>query len=68
MCSVEKWSSKSEVVLQDCLASTDWNMLFRNSVDSVDKLITSVSGFIKNCIADCHHSESLLLSQPKALD
>ena len=49
--SVEKWSSESEALLQDCFASTDWNM-FLYSFDSVDELTTSVTCFIKKCSAD----------------
>jgi hypothetical protein len=49
--SVEKWSSESEIMLQDCFASTDWNM-FRDSADNNDELNTSVTGFKRKCIGD----------------
>lgn len=38
-------------MLQDCFASTDWNM-FRHSADNIDELTTSVTGFIRKCISD----------------
>lgn len=37
--------------LQDCFASTDWNM-FWDSSDGIEEYITSVTGFIKKCNND----------------
>jgi hypothetical protein len=45
--SVEKWSSESEILLQDYFASVDWNM-FRDSTDNINELTTS--GFIRKYI------------------
>lgn len=50
-CIVEKWSPESDIMLQDCFASADWNM-FRDSADDIDKLTTSVIGFIRKCIGN----------------
>ena len=51
MLSMEKWSSESEAMLEDCFARADWNM-FRYSADSIDKLTTSINGFIRKYISD----------------
>ena len=51
MRSVKKWSFELEAMLQYCFASADWNM-FWDYVDSVDKLTTSVTGFIRKCITN----------------
>ena len=37
--SIKKWSDKAEVKLQDCLASTDWNM-FWDSSDGIEEYTT----------------------------
>ena len=37
--------------MQDCFASTDWNM-FRYSSDCIAEYSTSVTGFINKCIED----------------
>ena len=37
--------------MQDCFASTDWNM-FRDSSDGIEEYTTSVIGFINKCIDD----------------
>jgi hypothetical protein len=44
----EKWSPESEIILQDCFNSADWNM-FQDSDDNINKITTSVSGFIRKC-------------------
>ena len=49
--SVEKWSTESEVILQDCFARADWCM-FQDSADNIDELTTSVTGFIRQCIGN----------------
>jgi hypothetical protein len=49
--SIKKWSDDADAKLQDCFASTDWNM-FRDSSDGVEEYITSVTGFINKCIED----------------
>ncbi|KAK6304264.1 hypothetical protein J4Q44_G00248500 [Coregonus suidteri] len=41
----------ADAKLQDCFASTDWNM-FRDSSDSIEEYTTSVTGFINKCIDD----------------
>ena len=38
-------------MLQDCFASTDWNM-FRDSFDGIEEYTASVIGFINVCIDD----------------
>ena len=38
---IRKWSEGADAKLQDCFASTDWNM-FRDSSDSIEKYTTSV--------------------------
>ena len=42
---------KQMLKLQDCFASTGWNM-FRDSSDGIDGYTTSVTGFINKCIED----------------
>jgi hypothetical protein len=49
--SIEKWSPESEIMLQDCFASADWNMLRDLEMH-------------RRC---CHHGEGLLLPQSNAL-
>ena len=39
------------MTLQDCFASTDWNM-FRDSSNGIEEYTTSVIGFINKCIDD----------------
>ena len=39
------WSDEAYAKLQDCFASTDWNM-FWDSSDGIEKYTTSVTGFI----------------------
>ena len=49
--SVKKWSDEADAKLQDCFASTDWNM-FRDSSNGIEEFTTLVSGFINKCIND----------------
>ena len=49
--SIKKWSDEADAKLQDCFASTDWNM-FRDSSDGIEEYTTSVIGFINKCIDD----------------
>ena len=49
--SIKKWSDEADAKLQDCFASTDWNM-FRDSSDGIEEYTTSVTGFINKCIED----------------
>ena len=49
--SIEKRSDEADAKLQDCFASTDWNM-FRDSSDGIEEYTTSVTGFINKCIED----------------
>ena len=49
--SITKWSDDEDAMLQDCFASTDWNM-FRDSSNGIEKYTTSVIGFINKCIDD----------------
>ena len=49
--SIKKWSDEADAKLQDCFASTDWNM-FRDSFDGIGEYFTSVIGFINKCIND----------------
>ena len=48
---IKKWSDDADAKLQDCFASTDWNM-FRDSSNGIEEYTTSVTGFIKKCIND----------------
>ena len=45
--SIRKWSDEADTKLQDCFASTDWNM-FRDSSDGIEEY----TGFINKCIDD----------------
>jgi hypothetical protein len=49
--SIKKWSDEAAAKLQDCFASTDWN-IFRDSSDDIEEYTTSVIGFINKCIND----------------
>ena len=49
--SIRKWSDDEDAILQDCFASTDWNM-FRDSSNGTEEYTTSVIGFINKCIDD----------------
>ena len=44
-------SDEADASLQDCFASTDWNMFWDWS-DSIEVFTTSVTGFINKCIDD----------------
>ena len=43
--SIKKWSDEADAKLQDCFASTDWNM-FRDSFDGIEEYTTSFIGLI----------------------
>jgi hypothetical protein len=47
---LKEMSIEADALPQDCFASVDWNM-FREPADSVDEITTSVTGFIRKCIA-----------------
>ena len=47
----EKVIDEADAKLQDCFASTDWNM-FWDSSNGIDEYTTSVTGFINKCIED----------------
>ena len=47
----KKWSDEANAKLQDCFASTDWN-IFRDSSDGIEEYTRSVTGFINKCIDD----------------
>ena len=49
--SIRKWSDDADATLQDCIASTDWNM-FRDSSNGIEVYTTSVIGFINKGIDD----------------
>ena len=49
--SIRKWSDDTDATLQDCFASTDWNM-FLDSSNGIEEYTTSVIGFINKCIDD----------------
>ena len=47
--SIKKWSDEADAKLQDCFASTDWNM-FRYSSNGIAEYTASVIGVINKCI------------------
>ena len=49
--SIKKWSDEADAKLQDCFASTDWNM-FRGSSNGIEEYTTSAIAFINKCIDD----------------
>ena len=49
--SIRKWSDDVDATLQDCFASTDWNM-FWDSANEIEEYTTLVIGFINKCIDD----------------
>ena len=49
--SIQKWSDDADATLQDCFASTDWNM-FRDSSNGIEEHTTPVTGFINKYIND----------------
>ena len=48
--SIKKWSDEADAKLQDCFASTDWNM-FRDSSDGIQYTISFID-FTNKCIDD----------------
>ena len=68
MRSIRIWSDEMDAKLQDCFASTDWNM-FWDSSDNIEEYITSVTGFINKCIRQLRlHSDHTYISQPEVMD
>ena len=53
-----KWSDDADAKLQDCFASTDWNM-FCDSSDGIEEYTTSVTGFINKCTNDVVPTETV---------
>ena len=47
----KKWSDEADAKLQDCFASTGWNMFWDSSNDS-EEYTTAVNGFSNKCIDD----------------
>ena len=45
------WSYDADATLQDCFASTNWNV-FPDSSNGIEEYTTSVTGFINKCIDD----------------
>jgi hypothetical protein len=43
--SVRKWYGEEDAKLQDCFASTDWEMI-RHSSDGIEEFTTLVTGFV----------------------
>jgi hypothetical protein len=48
---VRKRSDEADAKLQDCFASTDWNMVWDSS-DGIEEYTTSVTDFLNKCIDD----------------
>ena len=48
---LKNWLDEADAKLQDCFASTDWNMFWDYS-DGTEEYTTSVIGFINKCIDD----------------
>ena len=46
-----KWSDEADAKLQDCFASTDWNMC-RDSSDGIEEYTTSVNGYNNKYVDD----------------
>ena len=66
-CSKRKWSDDTDATLQDCFASTDWNM-FWDSSNGIEEYTTSITGFINKCIEDVIPAERTFISQPETMD
>ena len=49
--SIKKWSDEAHAKLQDCFASTDWNML-QDSSNGIEGYTTSFTVFINKCVDD----------------
>ena len=49
--SIRKWSDDADATLQDCFASTDWNM-FQDTSDDIEEYTNLVIGFINKYIDD----------------
>ena len=66
--SIRKWSDDADATLQDCFASTGWNM-FRDSSNAIEEYTTSVTGFINKCIDDVvNQGDCTYISQPEVMD
>ena len=63
----KKWSDEADAKLQDCFASTDWNM-FRDSSDGIEEYTASVTGFINKCIEEVVPTVTVRTYQPEAKD
>ena len=56
--SIRKWSDNADATLQDCFASTDWNV-FWDSSNGIEEYTTSLIGFINKCIDDDVHTVTI---------
>jgi hypothetical protein len=54
--SIKMWSDDADAMLQNCFASTDWN-IFRDSSNDNEEYTTSVTGFINKCIVRTHPNQ-----------
>jgi hypothetical protein len=52
----------ADAKLQDCFASTDWNV-FRDSSNVIEEYTTSVMGFINKCIDDIIQHRDCMYNQ-----
>ena len=57
--SIRKWSEDADAMLQDCFASTDWNM-FRDSTNGIEEYTTSVILYLVHSCIPCSPMESCL--------
>jgi hypothetical protein len=64
--SMRKWSDDVDATLQDCFASTEWNM-FRDSSNGTEEFTTSVIIFINKCIDEVVPTVTVHIP-PEAMD
>ena len=65
--SIQKWSGEADAKLQDCVASTEWNM-FQDSSNGIEEYPTSVTDFINVHRGRHPHSDCTYIPQPEAMD
>ena len=63
--SIQKWLHDVDATLQDCFASTDWNM-FRDSSDGIEEYITTVTDLVRQ--RGRPHSDRTYIPQPETMD
>ncbi|KAK0135720.1 hypothetical protein N1851_028397 [Merluccius polli] len=70
---VKVWNEESDLVLQDCFNSTDWDVFKTAAVREdgtvdLEEYASVVTGYISTCIQHCPHQVLQNIPKPKTLD